>query len=105
MDSFGHIAERFLIHFTASLFLLLAFFFAIGYWIRRNAKVAAWISPEENHLLLFCALLVFSLLPLREPWDVWLGQSPAKAVTDQLSWFLGPAVGVWGLYRFRRLRR
>ena len=100
-----HIVDRFVIHFAASLFLLLAFFFAIGYWIRRNAKVALWVSPEENHLLLFCGLLVFALLPLREPFDIYLGQSPVKAVTDQLSWLLGPAVGVWGLHRFRRLRK
>lgn len=95
-----HILERFFIHFAASTFLTLAFFFALRYWLRRNAKVGLWISDRREHLLIISALLVFALLPLREPFDVHFGQVWYKAITDQISWFLGPAVSVWGLYRY-----
>jgi putative effector of murein hydrolase len=96
-----HILERFLIHFASSTCLTLVFFFALRYWVRTNSKVANWISGRKNHLLVVAALAVFALLPLREPFDVYFGtQVWYKAIFDQISWFLGPAVSVFGLYRF-----
>ena len=96
-----HILERFLIHFASSTCLTLAIYFSLRYWLRRNSKVGKWISRNKNHLLVFSALCVFALLPLREPFDVHFGtQVWYKAIFDQISWLLGPAVSVFALYRF-----
>lgn len=98
-----HIMERFIIHFAASAFILSAFRFALLYWIRRNAKVSQWVSPNRRHMLVTCALLVAAILPLREPYDVWLGnQVWYKAIFDQLSWFSGAGAAAWGLWRFSK---
>lgn len=102
MDAFAHIVERFIIHFVGATFALLAFFFALRYWLRRNRKVAAFLSPDINHLLVTSALLVFALFTLREPFDVASGQVWYKAIFDQISWFAGAAVSAFGLYRFRK---
>lgn len=102
----SHILERFFIHFAASTFLTLCFFWALRYWARRNEKAAAWISTSIRHVMLLAGLLVFALLPLREPYDVWAGnQVWYKSITDQISWFCGAAVSVWGLYRFYWIAR
>jgi len=99
-----HIIERFFLHFVSSTFITAAFFWLLSYWSRRNRKVSKWFSPLETHLLVTSALLVAALLPLREPYDVAFGnQVWHKAITDQLSWYLGAAVSAWGLYRFRKL--
>lgn len=102
MDIFTHIFERFIIHFVAATFALLAFFFALRYWTRRNTKSRIFISPDINHLLVTSALLVFALFTLREPFDVAGGQIWYKAIFDQVSWFAGAAVSAFGLYRFRK---
>lgn len=96
----GHIAERFLIHFFSATALTLCAFFALRYWVGHNQKVGVWISARRSHLLVLSAVLVFALLPLREPFDVALGQTWYKAIADQISWFLGAAVSAWGLHRF-----
>lgn len=97
-----HIIERFFIHFASSTFLTLAVFFALRHWGRKNAKVGNWISGIHRHLLVISALLVFALMPLREPFDVYFGtQVWYKAIFDQLSWALGAAVSAWGLSRFK----
>lgn len=95
-----HILDRFLIHFVASAALVLMVWFALRLWTRTNSKVSRWISPDQTHLLVISALVVFGLATLREPIDVYLGQAPFKAVTDQFSWFCGCGCSVWGLYRF-----
>ena len=98
-----HIIVRFCAHFAASAFVLLAFFFALRFWIVRNNKVYNWISPEKQRLLLTCALLVASIFPLREPFDLWAGNnSIIKTYFDIASWDLGAAVSAWLLYRFWR---
>ena len=102
MDIPTQIIERFIIHFVSATFALLAFFFALRYWLRRNAKVGQWISSRTTHLLVTSALLVFALFTLREPFDVAGGQVWYKAIFDQFSWFAGAAVSVFGLYRFRK---
>lgn len=99
-----HILERFAIHFASSCFLTLAFFFALRYWVRHSMKAWRWVSCKKEHLLVLSALCVFSVLPLREPWDVFAQNNTVlKSYFDILSWFLGPAVSVWGLSRFDRL--
>lgn len=98
-----HIIERFLLHFVASTFLTLAFFFALRFWVRRSNWLVEWIAPHKSRLLVVSALCVFSVATLREPFDVAAGQWWVKAITDQISWFLGPAVSVWGLSRFDKL--
>jgi putative effector of murein hydrolase len=98
-----HILERFFIHFAASTFLTLAFYFALWYWAKRNMKVATWLGYYKQHVLLTAALLVCALLPLREPYDIYMGnQVWYKAIFDQASWFLGAGVSAWGLYRFAK---
>lgn len=97
----AHIIERFFIHFAASTFLCLAFFFALRYWVTHTSKVGNWLSSRKEHLLVVAALCVFALLPVREPWDVYAQNNTVlKSYFDVLSWFLGPAISVWGLYRY-----
>lgn len=96
----GHIAERFLIHFASSAFLVAAVYFALRYWIRRNAKVGIWVSSRKTHLLTVAALIVAALSSLREPFDVFNGGWVLKSYFDFVSWYLGSAVSAWGLYRF-----
>lgn len=99
-----HIIERFILHFVASTFLTLAFFFALRFWVRRSSWLVEWIAPHKSRLLVVSALCVFAILPLREPWDVFMqNNSVLKSYFDILSWFLGPAVSVWGLSRFDKL--
>ena len=98
-----HILERFFIHFTASAFFVLAFFYALRYWLQRNAKVGVWLSCRNSHLLVTAALLVFALFTLREPWDVYAGNNSfTKSCFDQASWFIGAAVSAWGIYRVQK---
>lgn len=96
-----HILSRFVLHFACSAFILLAFFYTLRYWLRRNSRLPRWISSDHTHLLITCALLVMALLPLREPYDIWAGNNSfIKSIFDQLSWYIGAACGVWGLHRF-----
>lgn len=99
-----HIAERFLIHFVAATFLTLGAFYLLRYWGRHNRKVSIFISGRHGHLVTISALIVFALAVLREPVDIHLGQVWYKAISDQISWFLGCAVSAWGLYRFAKMR-
>lgn len=96
-----HILERFLIHFFAASSLVLAVWFALKWWTSKNTKVANWISPYSNHLLVTSALIVWALSTLREPFDLSTGQTLTKAVFDFSSWLLGCGVSVLGLYRFK----
>lgn len=100
MTEFLHILERAGIHYASSAMLVLLVFFALRHWQKRNWKVRLWVPYESRHLLVFSALLVFALSALREPYDVWAGQSLLKAFADFFSWFAGCATSAWGLYRF-----
>lgn len=102
--SMTHILERFFIHFSVSTFLTLAAFMLLNLWLRRNGKVNNWLSSKKEHLLITSALIVFSLATLREPFDVAAGQWWVKAITDQVSWFVGPALSAWGLYRYGKIQ-
>jgi hypothetical protein len=96
-----HIIERFFIHLFASTFLTLAVFFVLRALVRRFNRLGSWISYHRGHLMTNAALVVFALATLREPFDVSAGQVWYKAIADQISWFIGPIVSVWGLHRFR----
>ena len=99
-----HIIERFLLHFVCSTFCTLGFFFGLRCLIKRLSVARVWLSSRKQHLLVTSALIVFALFTLREPFDIYFGgQLWYKAVTDQISWFLGPIVSVWGLSRFDKL--
>ena len=99
----AHILERFFIHMISATFVTLGIYFALSYWLRTNAKVSQWISLEHKHLLVVSALIVFALLPLREPYDIWAGNnSIIKSCFDQFSWLLGASLAAWGLYRFKK---
>jgi hypothetical protein len=96
-----HIIERFFIHMVSATFITLAIYYTIRFWVKTNAKVGNFISSRRNHLVVLSAILVFALLPLREPYDIAFGtQVWYKAITDQISWFIGAAIAGWGLIRF-----
>jgi hypothetical protein len=97
-----HILERAIIHFAAACFATLAVYNLYRYWLRRNRRVELWLSPDKYHLLVVSALTVFALATLREPVDVYFGQTVTKAITDFISWLAGGGVAVWGLYRFSK---
>ena len=96
----GHIAERFVIHFFCAASLQIMVFFALKYWVRRNAKVGRWLSTRKTHLLVVSALIVTNLAVIREPFDVFVGGFVLKSYFDFLSWYLGSGTSTWGLYRF-----
>jgi hypothetical protein len=101
----GHIIERTIMHMAGSVLLLLVLFFPLLYWVRHNRKVAMFVSPDKLHVLTLCAVLVAALAPLREPYDLFFGmQSFVKTPIDQASWFVFPALSVFGLYRFWRVK-
>mgnify|MGYP001610261558 CR=1 FL=1 len=93
MSLFLHILERALLHIVASTFLVVA-----AYFFNRFAqrKWPEWIPIGV------AGLLVFSLIPLREAYDVGAGQPVIKALTDQLSWLLGTAGSAYAIYRLKR---
>jgi hypothetical protein len=98
MEELGHLLERFFIHFASATFLVLAVMFALNF-IRRKFDTV-WLPRSPLAQLLFAAVIVFALAVLREAYDVATGQQFAKALTDYMSWALGAAVAVVGLYRF-----
>jgi hypothetical protein len=95
-----HDLDRALIHYAASAFLLLAVYFILGAWALHNKKAAVWIPAGGPPLLLISALLVWAITGIREPYDVSVGQTVAKAFSDIASWALGLGSAAWGLYRF-----
>jgi putative effector of murein hydrolase len=98
-----HIAYRFELHFIASLTITIVFYFLLQYWTRRNRKALIWCGYYKEHLLLLSALCVAALLPLREPYDIYMGNNTfVKSIFDQISWFLGAGTSAWGLYRFTK---
>jgi len=100
-----HIIERFAIHFASSTFLTVCIYYALRYWLNHNSKVSGWLSSRKFHLLVTSALIVFALFTLREPWDVYAANNTiVKSYFDILSWFLGPAVSVWGLHRLEKIQ-
>jgi hypothetical protein len=71
--------------------------------VKKNSKVSLFLSSHPLHIMTVSAILVFAIFPLREPYDTYFGtQVWYKAITDQISWLLGSAVSVWGLYRFKK---
>ena len=101
----AHIIERTLMHMAGSVLLLLLLFFPFLYWVRHNRKVQMFVSSEKLHVLTLCAVLVAALAPLREPYDLFFNmQTFAKTPIDQAAWFVFPALSVWGLYRFWRVK-
>lgn len=94
----AHIIDRFIIHFAASTFGVLALFFALRFLFRK--RPSRWFSSERLHLLVTSALIVAASASLREPFDVAHGQSLVKALSDFISWYGGCTAAVWGLYRF-----
>lgn len=99
MADLGHIVERFMLHVLLSAGVLLVAM-ALCDWAERRwswwPRLAGW------WILVVPALASFALVSLREVWDVAHGQPAAKAVTDWISWILGLAAAIWGLYRLRR---
>ena len=101
----SHIFERFFIHFAASTFITLAFFFVLRFLSTKYINFGIWVSGHKEHLLVTSALCVFAMMPLREPFDTAFGtQVWYKAIFDQISWFVGPAVAVFGLYRYGKIK-
>ena len=99
MNELMHILDRFVIHFFASMSLVMLMFFALRVTSRKLKSF--WLPDNWKQHLLFAAIVVFTFATLREPRDVANGQSVAKAVTDYVSWLAGCGVSAWGLYRFR----
>jgi hypothetical protein len=91
----SEIAERFLIHLSASAGAVLAAFTVL----RALARVTSWLPSERLPLLLISALTVFAASALREARDVARGQSLTKAIWDHASWALGCALAAWGMAR------
>lgn len=98
-----HILERFVLHVVASTFLVLVFYFLLRSWISKNAKVARFLPTDKNRLLVTCALLIAAIFPLREPFDLFMGNNGiVKTYFDIASWWSGAAISAWGLYRFHK---
>jgi len=89
----SEIAERFLIHLSASAGAVLATFTVL----RALARVTSWLPSERLPLLLVSALTVFAASALREARDVARGQSLTKAIWDHASWALGCALSAWAV--------
>ena len=95
-----HILERGLIHFFSSASLVIIVYFLLKYWVRKNAKVGIWISSRKTHLLFNSALIVSYLATFREPIDMSNQGTAIKSICDMISWLLGSATSVFGLYRY-----
>jgi len=106
----AHMLERFALHFVSSAFVLLVFRFVYEWLADRFPAVGRfdvrWVGDTEEQKLFFCAMLVGLLFPLREPYDVWMGNNGIlKAYMDTLSWWLGAGVAAWGVYRYNKIGR
>jgi putative copper export protein len=98
-----YIIERFIFHFAWAIVLVGMVYYGLDYWLGRNVKVGRWLSERTEHLLVVAALIVVAVMPLREAYDVAFGNQPwYKTPFDQLSWFAGSVVGVWGFYRLEK---
>jgi len=86
----GEIAERFLIHLSASAGAVLATFTVL----RALARVTSWLPSERLPLLLVSALTVFAVSALREARDVARGQSLTKVIWDYASLALACALSL-----------
>jgi len=89
----SEIAERFLIHLSASAGAVLATFTVL----RALARAISWLPSERLPLLLISALTVFAASALLEARDVARGQSLTKAIWDHASWALGCALSACGM--------
>jgi hypothetical protein len=91
-----HIIERFTLHVAVGAMAINVIIIALKYWIRRNAKVGRWISPEPRHLLVIAAVIVAWIFALREPFDIYHGNNSfIKSCFDQASWFVSGAGSAW----------
>lgn len=99
MTEFWHIIDRFRIHFASATSLVLAF--SIGIRFARKKTRSKWLPATMYQTLIYAGLVLFSWTTLREPFDVYHGQTVTKAVFDFISWLSGIAFGIWGLYRWR----
>lgn len=84
---------RFLIYILTGPCLIGIIFFVLRYWIRRNAKVARWISPAQRHLLVLSAALVVVFIPI----------GFIHTLFDQVLWLITTAAGCWALYRIMKM--
>jgi len=82
MESRREILERELIHFASAGGLVL-----YAYRLLRWILPAWWFSPDQ--LAYLAALVVFVGSALREPGDIYHGQSLTKAIWDHTAWAAG----------------
>lgn len=99
MELFGHIAERFIIHFASATFLVLLAFMLLRSARRRYFLAGEWLPESWRSTLVLAALLIFAGSALREAYDVSVGGALAKSVSDYVSWSLGCGCAAWGLHR------
>ena len=99
MGELLHIIDRGLIHFTASTTLVLMLAVLLRIWYRRTRSTCLPRTMHQTQLT--ASLLLFAFSTLREPYDVYMGQSLIKAICDFISWALGILFADWALHRWR----
>lgn len=100
-----HAIDRFIIHFFSSAGVLVCAVFGYASLVRRVPKLAAWLPSETfNKRLVFLAVVILLFAVGREAWDVYKGQSIAKAFSDWASWAMGLGCSIWAVIRIRNMR-
>lgn len=93
MDTLLHILDRSFLHIMMAAAVYIACYIGAE-WL--HTKKPTWYRLGTPAVL-GCYLIMF-----REAYDVHNGQPLVKAYTDALSWGLGMALGIWGLYRWEK---
>ncbi len=104
MSLLEHIVVRALLHFIWAIGLVGAVTIALTFMRRKWKDAEPWIPEPVQQRLLIAGMVIAMVAFTREPYDVSNGQPLLKAITDFISWVVGCAVGVWGIYRLRSLK-
>ena len=97
-----HALQRFFLHVVGSAFAVIAAYITLLWLLRKFIGWSVTTKAQLIAVVAVAAFAVFGIASLREAWDVYNGQPYWKAVTDMISWVIGPGLSAWAIYRIER---